>query len=112
MYGVHLFFITLPGAVLAIGATFWVIRFEAKRRYCFYKLNQDGTQKDPFAGERTDPMLKQEKHALFIMLGIAGRVELEPNSYFTGWKVLQLSLSFVIAICLAYTGLVAVNKEG
>ena len=71
MYGVHLFFITLPGAVLAIGATFWVIRFEAKRRYCFYKLNQDGSQKDPFAGERTDPMLKQEKHALFIMLGTA-----------------------------------------
>ena len=27
MYGVHLFFITLPGAVLAIGATFWVIRW-------------------------------------------------------------------------------------
>ena len=50
--------------------------------------------------------------AIFIMLGIAGTVELEPNSYFTGWKVLQLSLSFVIAICLAYTGLVAVNKEG
>ena len=50
--------------------------------------------------------------AMFIMLGIAGTVELEPNSYFTGWKVLQLSLSFVIAICLAYTGAVAVNKEG
>ena len=50
--------------------------------------------------------------AMFIMIGIAGTVELEPNSYFTGWKVLQLSLSFVIAICLAYTGLVAVNKEG
>ena len=50
--------------------------------------------------------------AILIMLGIAGTVELEPNSYFTGWKVLQLSLSFVIAICLAYTGLVAVNKEG
>ena len=50
--------------------------------------------------------------AILIMLGIAGTVELEPNSYFTGWKVLQLSLSFVIAICLAYTGVVAVNKEG
>ena len=50
--------------------------------------------------------------AIFIMLGIAGTVEVEPNSYFTGWKVLQLSLSFVIAICLAYTGVVAVNKEG
>ena len=50
--------------------------------------------------------------AILIMLGIAGTVELEPNSYFTVWKVLQLSLSFVIAICLAYTGVVAVNKEG
>ena len=50
--------------------------------------------------------------AILIMLGIAGTVEVEPNSYFTGWKVLQLSLSFVIAICLAYTGVVAVNKEG
>ncbi len=69
MYSVHLFFITLPGAVLAIGATFWVVRFEAKRRYCFYKLNQDGSQKDPFSGERKKPILKQEKHALFIMLG-------------------------------------------
>ena len=69
MYSVHLFFITLPGAVLALGTTFWVVRFEAKRRYCFYKLNQDGSQKDPFAGERTKPLLKKEKHALFIMLG-------------------------------------------
>ena len=50
--------------------------------------------------------------AMFIMLGIAGKVELEPNSYITAWKELPRSLSFVIAICLAYTGVVAVNKEG
>tara|TARA_Y100001937_G_scaffold114219_1_gene163728 strand:+ start:133 stop:303 length:171 start_codon:yes stop_codon:yes gene_type:complete len=50
--------------------------------------------------------------ALLILFGIAGTVEVEPNSYFTGWKVLQLSLSFVIAICLAYTGVLAVNKGG
>ncbi len=49
--------------------------------------------------------------AILILFGIAGTVELEPNSYFTFHKVLQLFLSLVIAICLGYTGAVAVNKE-
>lgn len=73
MYVVHLVFVALPGCILSTLAFAWVIRYEAKRRYCFPKLKRGKFEyEEPADDELIGPSQKKrisKEVALYLMLG-------------------------------------------
>ena len=71
MYGVHMFFIALPGAMVTLTLFAWIVRYESKRRYCFGDLKRDGSFKDVPPDEiigSTNMHRLDKKWSLWVML--------------------------------------------